>query len=76
MARMVLQETNHSSHLYVLLDVYSRYVVSWMLASCESEDLAKALLSEAYVKYGIQPGYPHPSCVDNRRVVGPPQSLN
>lgn len=43
-------------HLYVLLDVYSRYVVSWMLASSESGELAKTLLSEACVKYGIQPG--------------------
>lgn len=43
-------------HLYVVLDVYSRYVVAWMLATRESEDLAKELLAEAYRKYGIRPG--------------------
>jgi putative transposase len=43
-------------HLYVVLDVYSRYVVAWLLASRESEDLARELLEEAYCKYGIQPG--------------------
>jgi len=43
-------------HLYVVLDVYSRYVVAWMLASRESEDLAKELLTEAYRKFGIRPG--------------------
>lgn len=43
-------------HLYVVLDVYSRYVVAWLLASRESEDLATELLEEAYGRYGIQPG--------------------
>jgi len=43
-------------HLYVVLDVYSRYVVAWMLASRESKELAEELLAEAYRKYGIQPG--------------------
>ena len=43
-------------HLYVVLDVYSRYVVAWMLASRESEDLAKELLAEGYRKHGIRPG--------------------
>lgn len=43
-------------HLYVVLDVYSRYVVAWTLASRESEDLARDLLNEAYCRYGIEPG--------------------
>lgn len=43
-------------HLYVVLDVYSRCVVAWMLASCESEDLAKELLAKGYRKHGIRPG--------------------
>lgn len=43
-------------HLYVLIDVFSRYVVSWLVASRESEDLAKKLLAEAYHKHGIRPG--------------------
>ena len=28
-------------HLYVILDVFSRYVVGWMVATCESAALAK-----------------------------------
>lgn len=44
------------SYLYVVIDVFSRYVVAWMLASRESEDLAKRLFSNAYIKYGILPG--------------------
>ena len=43
-------------HLYVLLDIYSRYVVAWMVASRESATLAKRLLSEAYDHQAVQPG--------------------
>lgn len=43
-------------HLYVVIDVFSRYVVAWMLASRESEDLAKELLADAYYKHGVRPG--------------------
>jgi len=40
-------------HLYVILDIYSRYVVGWMLASRESEHLAERLIRETVVKQGI-----------------------
>lgn len=40
-------------HLYVILDIYSRYVVGWMLAHRESEDLAERLIRETVVKEGI-----------------------
>ncbi|MBK8101376.1 MAG: transposase [Planctomycetes bacterium] len=43
-------------HLYVLLDIFSRYVVGWMVASCESAELAKRLIGEAYERQGITPG--------------------
>ena len=33
-------------HLYVILDVYSRYVVGWMIALRESAELAQALIAE------------------------------
>jgi len=33
-------------YLYVILDIYSRYVVGWMLATRESSGLAKRLISE------------------------------
>ena len=43
-------------HLYVVLDVFSRVVVAWMLARHESEDLAKQLLDWACEREAIEPG--------------------
>ena len=43
-------------YLYVILDVYSRYVVGWMIAERESEALAQDLIRETCGKQGIQPG--------------------
>lgn len=43
-------------YLYVILDIFSRYVVSWMLADAESARLAKRLIDEAYAKQRIVPG--------------------
>jgi putative transposase len=43
-------------YLYVVMDVFSRYVVSWMVAHRESATLAQKLLSAAYERQGIQPG--------------------
>lgn len=42
-------------HLYVILDIYSRYVVGWLIADCESKELAKQLIKETAAKQGIQP---------------------
>lgn len=43
-------------HLYVILDIFSRYVVGWMVAPRESAELARQLIAETYAKYGIEPG--------------------
>ena len=43
-------------YLYVILDVYSRYVVGWMIAERESEELAQELIRVTCEKQGIQPG--------------------
>jgi len=43
-------------YLYVVLDVYSRYAVGWLLASCESAELAKRLLRESCAKQNVDPG--------------------
>ncbi len=43
-------------YLYVILDVYSRYVVGWMIAERESEVLAQELIRATCEKQGIQPG--------------------
>jgi putative transposase len=41
-------------YLYVILDVFSRYVVGWMVATRESSALAKRLISETCEKHGIE----------------------
>jgi putative transposase len=43
-------------HLYVILDVFSRYVVGWMVAERESGELAKALIDETCERQSITPG--------------------
>ena len=40
-------------YLYVILDLYSRYVVGWMVASREKARLAKHLITETLDKQGI-----------------------
>jgi len=42
--------------LYVLLDIFSRYVVGWMVALSESGRLAQRLIEESCEKQNIQPG--------------------
>jgi putative transposase len=41
--------------LYTVLDIFSRYVVGWMIAEVESSALAKQLIAETARKQGIQP---------------------
>lgn len=43
-------------HLYVILDVYSRYVVGWRVETCESGELAKDLMETSCQRQKIQPG--------------------
>ena len=43
-------------HLYVILDIYSRNVVGWMVAQRESAALATQLMNETIKKHGIAPG--------------------
>lgn len=43
-------------YLYVILDVFSRYVVGWMVADGESAELAKRLIADTCSKQGIAPG--------------------
>lgn len=42
-------------HLYVILDVFSRYVVGWMIAHRESAALARKLIEETCRRQGIVP---------------------
>lgn len=41
-------------YLYVILDIFSRYVVGWMVASRESSALAQRLIVETCRKQGIE----------------------
>lgn len=43
-------------HLYVIIDIFSRYVVGWMIAENECQHLAKTLIQKTTLKHGIQPG--------------------
>ena len=43
-------------HLYVILDIFSRYVVGWMVAEQESAELAEQLIADSAMKEGIRPG--------------------
>ncbi len=40
-------------YLYVILDIFSRYVVGWMIAERESSTLAKRLITESCCKQNI-----------------------
>ena len=42
-------------YLYVLLDIFSRYVVGWMVADRENSALAGRLIEETCQKQGVQP---------------------
>ena len=43
-------------YLYVILDVFSRYVPGWMVATAESAVLAERLIADTVAKQGIEPG--------------------
>jgi putative transposase len=43
-------------HLYVIIDIYSRYVVGWMLAATESASLAERFIAETLEKQGVASG--------------------
>lgn len=40
-------------YLYVILDVFSRYVVGWLIAEVEQAQLAELLITESCLKQGI-----------------------
>jgi len=46
-------------YLYVILDIYSRYVTGWMLARSENALLAGVMFSETMAKHSISAGQLH-----------------
>jgi putative transposase len=43
-------------HAYVIIDLFSRYVVGWMLAAKECKHLAARLFAESITRHGVEPG--------------------
>lgn len=43
-------------YLYVIIDIFSRYVVGWMIANRETAELAKYLISETCEKQQVESG--------------------
>ena len=43
-------------YLYVIMDIFSRYVVGWMVAYREQDALAKRLIEQSCIKQNIKPG--------------------
>jgi len=46
----------HYFYLYVLIDIFSRYVVGWLVAEAENAGLASALIEQTCAKHDIEPG--------------------
>lgn len=49
----------HSFEFYVVLDLYSRYVVAWRVELAESEELAKDMFAAAFDRHQAQPRIVH-----------------
>ena len=43
-------------HLYVILDIFSRHVVGWLIAERESAELAEQLIADTVARHDVQPG--------------------
>lgn len=43
-------------HAYVIIDLFSRYVVGWMVAAKECKHLAAQLFANSVARHGIEPG--------------------
>ncbi len=43
-------------HLYVILDIFSRYVVGWLIAPRECNELAQQLIADTVARHDVMPG--------------------
>ena len=46
-------------HLYVILDIFSRLVVGWLIAEREDAELAQQLIADTVARHDIEPGTLH-----------------
>ena len=51
-------------YLYVIMDIYSRYVVGWMVADRENSALAGRLIQQSCLKHGVQPRLLNPTRIE------------
>lgn len=52
--KLATQRRGEYLSLYVVVDLFSRYVVAWMLSKKENSALSQHLIQEASTRYGIQ----------------------
>ena len=43
-------------HLYVILDIFSRFVVGWLIAPRECSELAQQLIADTVARHNVEPG--------------------
>lgn len=55
-SKLATQNKSQYLTLYVVLDLYSRYVLGWMVSIKENAALAMQLMDEASARYAITPG--------------------
>jgi putative transposase len=49
-------QAGQSYYLYVMLDLFSRYVVGWLVAEVEAAELAEQLIAASCAKQGVERG--------------------
>lgn len=54
--KLATAEKGRFLQLYVIIDLFSRFVVGWLLAARECKHLAAQLLGETIVRHGVKPG--------------------
>jgi len=55
-AKLPTRKRGEYLSLYVVMDLFSRYIVAWMLSRKENSALSSQLIDEAAVRYDIKPG--------------------
>ena len=54
--KLATQQKGVFLHAYVIIDLFSRYVVGWMVAQKECKHLATQLFADTVARYGVEPG--------------------
>ncbi|MFK4754889.1 DDE-type integrase/transposase/recombinase, partial [Oceanobacter antarcticus] len=55
-AKLPTRKRGEYLSLYVVMDLFNRYIVAWMLSRKENSALSSQLIMEAHERYDIQPG--------------------